>query len=153
MFFYSTRSVISEMRNRIILCSQDDVIDDNGMMRLTRQGIAKSWANIEAIDTTVNSSIMTRDGYESNQKSNTPTHKITIRSRREINISMAAWIYEERRKSSPRWYKVTSATEDDPYTRINARLWERSDSAIQPQLLATEKIFDPAMELPEGIDL
>ena len=57
------------------------------------------------------------------------THIITIRGATEVDITSAAWVYEEFRKSPPRWYKVVGFSDVDRWIRMTCRLVERSDDA------------------------
>ena len=136
---------LSDLRHRLILCRQEDVVSSENGLELKRAGITSVLAGI----TEKLGSPFTKHGA-AHLDGEKRSHIITIRYRPSINLSEMAWLYEERRKSSPRWFKVISIgqTEDcsTPYWKINALLVERSDQAAKP-------VNPVVVGLPKGVVL
>ena len=76
------------------------------------------------------------------------THEITIRYDPNVVLTNYSWIYEERRKSQPRWFKVLEQgiTEGggSKYRCLKCQLYEEADEAERPTSL------DLAEPMPEG---
>ena len=121
---------IGKLNHRIALCSMRDVVEAGGEMALTRHEVARLWAYIEP--TSYLASFLSRSGYAIQESAMSPTHLITIRNLPNIEISSAAWVYEEKRQSAPRWYKVLGFTDMDNWVRLTTHLVERSDRAQAP---------------------
>lgn len=123
--------MIAKLRHRLVLCSQKDVVDD-GTLHLKRAGVMSMWAAIEP----KKASTFTPQGAASQENRSTRTHCITTRYHRDIDISNLAWLYEERRKSAPRWFKILSVVQTEKagseYFMFDCRLVERSDNAPAP---------------------
>jgi hypothetical protein len=148
------RPGISKLRHRIEVCSAMDDIQ-NGQILLERKSIFTAWAAINA----AKASFFGKDGFGIKESRDTETHVVMMRYRSDINISSAAWLYEERRKSSPRWYKILGVEdycEDAIYWKFKCRLVERSDDAVRPTQDAPEKPKSTpvrAVPLPSGVRL
>jgi head-tail adaptor len=121
---------IGDLRHRIALCSMKDVVEKDGMMSLSRVDIVRLWANVQAQNWM--SSFISRAGYATQEGAHSPTHLITIRNQSWIEITSAAWVYEEKLKSAPRWYKVLGFTDAGDWLRLTTHLVERSDKAQPP---------------------
>lgn len=134
---------ISHLRHRVQLCSQKDIVED-GNFFLVREGVLETWAEITEKKTQVFS-----PGGEAIDERDKRSHIIRIRYRHDLEISVYAWIFERRMKSSPRWFKIlkVSQTEDSgsPFYIFDVRLVERSDTSVEP--------IDqgPAKDLPDGV--
>lgn len=113
-------------------------------MRLAREEIMLTWAQIEVR----RGSFIGVSGYSIDQDLEKRTHLITIRYRTDLEITSAAWIYEKRLKSAPRWYKVIEILNDDSeFVDIWCRLVEQSDHATPP--VATLA----GQDMPQGVKL
>src|SRR5262245_61687782 len=97
---------ISDLSSRIALCTMQDVVEQkDGQMELRRKEVARLWACIRA--NTYTSSFLSPYGYYAKpEKADLQTHTVTIRRRTYLEITSAAWVYEERRITAPIWYKV-----------------------------------------------
>ncbi|UPT53286.1 hypothetical protein [Synechococcus phage Ssp-JY38] len=130
------RVKISALRHYIALCSMDDVITENGTMILVRKDVSHAWAAIEAKQP----SMFGVSGYnlpqfEPGQGRNKQTHLITMRMRRDFDISSSAWVYEERMQSGQRWFKILGIkemNEEGNYMVLSARLIERGEDLTPP---------------------
>jgi head-tail adaptor len=121
----------SDLRNRVAICSMKDVVDVNGQMELRRKEIATLWACIRPNTTTM--SFMSPYGYATMEAANYRTHKIFIRRKSYLDITTAAWVYEQRRITAPVWYKVLGFYEEEEWLVMPVHLQERSDQAQPPQ--------------------
>lgn len=145
-----TQINIREFKHRVALCSMKDVVEEGGIMTLTRQDVYHCWAKI----TVYLKSLFSKEGYSIKQNENDRTHHIFIRNRRDIDITSAAWVYEERLQSPPRWFKVIGIfdqSEDGEYIAIDARLVEKSMD-ISPPVEANKINLKPS-PLPTGVEL
>jgi head-tail adaptor len=140
---------ISALRHKLILCSQRDEVAE-GEFSYKRHVVAEGWA---AIEEKAASGFSPR-GASMNESRSKRTHIITMRYRWDLNISLTAWLYEQRLKSSPRWFKVLKVGQvekgGNQFFRFDCRLVERSDDAAQP---TTEASAGPAVWMPEGVKL
>lgn len=125
---------IAGLDHRISLCTMHDVVEEvagSGVMSLRREAIAEQWAQIVAKA----GSFFTREGQAiepGRETRQVRTHQIVMRYRADLNVSGSAWVYERRRKSSPRWYKVLGVSDNGLYFTLDVRLVERSDLAPTP---------------------
>ena len=60
------------------------------------------------------------------------SHVVTIRKQTNVDITSAAWVYEERRISPPIWYKVLGFAERGNFIEISDHLHERSEQTQKP---------------------
>lgn len=136
-----------DLDHRITLCSADDVAFENKEMRITRKGMYSTWAQIDVKKPSYFASsgapavAENRDVY---------THCITIHYRPDVEITAAAWIYEERLKSPPRWFKVVDVEEvfeQSQYWDLNCRLVQKGDDIVRP----AESSSFIVVPLPEGV--
>jgi head-tail adaptor len=130
------KSTISDLRHRVVLCSMKDVVETNGSMELTRKEVVKTWARIRPFVTFgAKGAFISQAGYHILDPNLHQSHWIAIRVQHRVDITAMAWVYEERLKSQPRWFKVLGAieTEDNRWLEIAVHLYERSDSAQPPR--------------------
>lgn len=142
--------MIAKMRHQVTLCRQNDVVIDGSEMRLNRDGVWNVWAAIEP----KRASTFSPNGAAMMDNRNQKSHCITMRYRDDINISVMAWIYEARIKSSPRWFKILSVNQTEckgsQFFEFDCRIIERSDNAPKP---IDAPRHSPAMPLPSGVRL
>jgi hypothetical protein len=121
---------IHEMRRRVALCTQHDVVTDSKTMTLHRAAVVWGWARIKShygLPFTIGLS-----GYTVMDPQAKPTHAITVRNGLVDNVTDKAYIYEEFRKSSPRWYKILAISEPEGFLVFTCRLLEISDMVTPP---------------------
>jgi hypothetical protein len=122
---------INEMKHRIALCSQKDVVLDGQTMALVRTSVVWCWARVKShygLPFYVG-----QQGYTISDPVTKATHAITIRNGLVDNITNTAYVYEEFLKSAPRWYKVLGISEPDKFLVLTTRLIEMSDMVNPPQ--------------------
>jgi len=122
---------IHEMNHRVALCTQHDVVIDSKTMLLHRAAVVWAWARIKShygLPFTVGLS-----GYTVMDPVTKATHAITVRNGLVDNVTNTAYIYEEFRKSAPRWYKVLGVSEPEKFLVLTCRLIEISDMVTPPQ--------------------
>lgn len=123
--------LIRDLKHHCALCSGKDVVTDSGDIVLIREDVIRTWMKIEAKQT----SMFSPAGYNIMENRERQTHLITLRMRRDLDISSAAWIYEERAQSGARWFKVLGIKddgEDGDFMTLSARLIEKGDSLVPP---------------------
>jgi len=121
---------ISDLNSRVAVCSMKDVVEQNGQMELRRKEIATLWACIRPNTTSM--SFISPYGYATMETADRRTHKIYIRRKTYLDITTAAWIYEQRRITAPLWYKVLGFYEEDCWLIMPVHLQEHSDQAQPP---------------------
>jgi hypothetical protein len=122
---------IHEMNRRVALCTQQDIVANGKTMELRRVGVVWAWARIKShygLPFTIGHS-----NYTIMDPSTKATHAITVRNGLVDNVTAMAYVYEEFRKSAPRWYKVLGVSEPDKFLVFTTRMVEISDLAIPPQ--------------------
>jgi hypothetical protein len=135
---------IKDLQHRVSFCSMQDVVQDNASMVLVRVPVMQTWCCIRP----KKASQFSTDGHAINETRDTKTYEITIRARPEISLSSAAWIYEERGRSVPRWFKLLKLKEEDVnWITFDCRLVERSDFVSKPTELSS------TAPLPSGVQL
>jgi head-tail adaptor len=139
------RPKVSDYKHRITICTSVDVVE-GPLMVMTRKTAFDTWASIRSH----RGALFSKDGVAIQEQRSNSSHEIMIRYRTDREISATAWIYEQRLKSSPRWFKVLSvedADEDSRVWKFRCRLVERADDVSKP--------VEPsgAMPLPEGVNL
>ena len=115
----------AELNRRVRICAQDDVVVD-GTMRMRREGVRTVAARIEPLAA---GSSFTADGRNIEDR---PTHRVTIRTVPDIDLTRTAWLYEERRVSQGRWYKVVRISEsaDCKWWELRVFLDQRTDECV-----------------------
>ena len=132
------------LTHRVALCTMNDVVDEGGTMRLAREIVTLTWAQIEAR----RGSFIAVSGYTIDDPLEKRTHLITVRYRTDLEITSAAWIFEKRLKSAPRWYKVIEILNDhSEFVSIWCRLVEQSDTVTSPVAKMT------GADMPQGVKL
>lgn len=129
---------IAEKKHRLVVCSMKDVVVVGEGLRLTRKGIFSGWAKI----TPKSPSPFAPNGSAFPQSTEKQTHEICMTYNPHVEISTAAWLFEERRISSPRWFKVLEYSEINDcgkYWKFKCRLVERGDDISRPAEVAPEK--------------
>ena len=143
------KTTLASKKNRVIICSMKDIITDHGQMRLYRKGIIEGWAKI----TLKKASRFSRDGYTVDQSSSAITHKICMSYNPDILISEAAWIYDRRLKSAPRWFKIINVYDDSYNWYFECQIRENSDDAVNPVEKMPDTDMPQPLPLPEGVQL
>ncbi len=142
---------IASLRHRVKLCSQKDVVNADGDLQLNREGVLSMWASIEEKA----ASAFSNRGAELTKSGEKRTHIVMTRYHHSFDVSNLAWLYEERMKSSPRWFKILRVGQTEhkgsQMFKFECRLMERSDSAVKPIEPLNE--LSPALGLPEGVKL
>lgn len=121
---------IADKTSRVTLCSMNDVVEEAGYIRLFRRGIYSGYAEITAHP---RGQAFAPQGMTVEEPRIRPSHAIRMTYRPDTLISSAAWIYQEFRKSAPRWFKILKVVEDVGCEfRFECRLVERDDDITQP---------------------
>jgi hypothetical protein len=123
---------ISELRHWVALCSMQDVVIDGDTMELSRKEVVWTWAWIQGQQPYP--STVTPYGYAALEQLgfNRNTHKVMVRAGLDLDYTTAAWVYEKRLTSAPRWYKVNGFFEHEGWVFLYVHLQERSDQAQPP---------------------
>ena len=143
------RVSIGSRKHRIVVCASRDNIESSDTVSIVRRGVFDGWAAIEL----KRSSSFSREGFSIQQGSEVVTHFVTMNYRPDVDITNAAWLYEERRVSPPRWFKIIRYGElDERFWRFEARLVEKSEDAPKPKAVLLE---EGARFVPhdDGVDL
>lgn len=125
------RPKINLLTHRIALCTMHDVVDNDGVMSLIRKGVLYTWAEIRARRT----NMFSPQGVTVEESVSVETHRIIIRARYDMDISSAAWVYEQRLQSGDRWYKVLGIRDSEfreEFTVISCRMIETGDVMSKP---------------------
>lgn len=124
------QTLIRNMRHKLVFCTARDTAD-GGVLYQARDIVFTTMGGIE----TKKTSMFSKSGMAILEEKNRPTHNVYIRNNPMFNLSSAAWVYEEFRKSSPRWYKligVAELTDDMKFLKIQVNLAERGDDLRKP---------------------
>lgn len=143
------RVSIGSRKHRIVVCASRDNIQSSDTVSIVRRGVFEGWAAIEL----KRSSSFSREGFSIQQGSEVVTHYVTMNYRPDVDITNAAWLYEERLSSPPRWFKIIRYGElDERSWRFEVRLVEKSDDAPKPKTHSPE---EPARFVPydDGVEL
>lgn len=139
---------IGSRRHRVVLCSQQDVVVEGGVFHLKRKEVTSLWAEIKENKTTT----FTSRGAAMGDSRDGSTHTVYILYSTIVNLSVMAWLYEARMKSSPRWFKIISVGQTETsgltYFMLKVRLVERADDLATPGEDAS-----PVTPLPPGVTL
>lgn len=112
------------------MCSQKNIVVNSSTMELRREGVVWTWARVRSHYGLP--SFIGQMGYAVMDPVTKATHAITVRAGISVEITDMAYIYEEFRKSQPRWYKVLGWSETDDYITMPVRMVEKSDQALPP---------------------
>lgn len=122
---------IADLRYRVALCTMQDVVRSGDTMELTRAPVARVWAKVDQQNNLP--SYVSPAGYTIREPASNPSHHITVRKRVNMDFTTAAWVYEERLKAPPRWYKVLGVQDDGTdWVVMTCRLVERSEMVLPP---------------------
>lgn len=138
---------IKDRNARLKLCSIKDLVDKQPDYKFYRKGIYDGWGNVFPKQPSQFSS----GGYAINAEGNNVTHLITMNYRSDIDVTNAAWIYQERLKSTPIWYRIISYVQKGRIWEFSCRIFEKSDDAIEP-ITNIPKEVSP-VQLPENVKL
>ena len=130
------KTTMATMRHRVVLCSMRDVVEKNGIMELTRTEVVETWARVRPFVTFgAKGAFISPAGYHILDPDYHQSHWIAIRFQHELNITAVAWIYEARRKGTPRWYKILGVieTEDNRWYEMAVHVHEQSDDVSKPR--------------------
>lgn len=136
---------IAELAHWVVLCSMNDVVTKDGQMSLAREGILGCWSKIEER----RGSLHGPNGLAVLERKDLRTHRITIRFRTDLDIRSTAWVFEQRMKSTSRWFKVIAVTDRVDRHDIDVRLIDQSDIIAAP-VAQSPTIAKP---MPDGVDL
>lgn len=140
--------IIKKFKHFVQVCSADDVADGKGGISYQKKMVLEGWAMIEAR----RAQTIDPHGISVMEERDRRTHFIRMRYRPNVLITSSAWIYEHRRLSAPRWFKVlhwSDELEDGQYWKIECVQYEVSDEAPRP----TEPTNSRLHSLPEGVEL
>ena len=147
------RKSISDYRHRVVLCHADEVAAlSDGSLSLTRSRAWDAWAVIEE----KRGSAFGRDGQVVKENRDQSSHEIYIRYRSDKVITVAAWVYEARLRSEPRWFKILQVKdvgENGYQWCMTCRLVSKSDADPAPQDTANATSGSIASPLPVGVVL
>jgi hypothetical protein len=134
---------ISDMNRRVALCTQKDVVINSSTMELRRTSVVWAWARIKSHYGLP--FVIGQSGYTVMDLTVKASHAITIRNGLVDNVTDMAYVYEEFRKSAPRWYKVLGVSEPEKFLVFTTRMIEISDQALPP--------LSPLAPQPSRVDL
>ena len=106
-----------------------DVVLEGDAMTLSREAVVFTWANI--VHQWNQPSFLGAAGYAVKELAERPTHLITVRYGLQLEYSSAAWVYEQRLKSPPRWYKIVGFSEQERWVMLHCHLVEKSDKVTK----------------------
>ena len=121
---------IADLEHYVALCTTKDVIVDGATMELRREAVVWTWARIQSYYGFP--MFHSPAGYAVLDPRTKITHGITVRLGLNIEVTSAAWVYEEPLKTPPRWYKVLGFSEPGQHVVLMVRLQEKSDAALPP---------------------
>lgn len=135
----------SDKKHRVVVCAAKDFVNDAAGLVTFRQGAYEGWAAIIA----KKPSQFSRDGFNVDE-SKAKTHDIFMSYRHDVDITVAAWIYDKRMKSPSRWFKVLAIEDDGINFKFSCRIDEASEGAMEPVADAKAKIGQ-ASALPDNV--
>lgn len=100
-------------------------------MELRRIGVVLAWARIKSYYGLP--AFVGQQGFTIVDAHTRATHAITVRLGYYLDYMSAAWVYEERLVSPPRWYKILGFSESGNWVTLTTRLVEKSDDALPPR--------------------
>lgn len=127
---------IAERTHKLLVCSAADVVVTSDTIVLEKKGIYSGWAKVVP----KKPSTYAPQGMTVEEPTDKPTHEITMNYRPDVEITSAAWLYEARLKSPPRWFKILSVMEKGDMFVFSCRLTERGDNAPKPSNTGFAKV-------------
>lgn len=122
--------VLKKFKHWMQVCSARDVIVGD-QLQFSQKFIYEGWAMINPR----RQQTFSAEGHSVMEEKDRRTHFIHMRYNPNVEITTSAWIYEERRLSPPRWFKILFSGdeyEDGRYFKFDCRLMEAGDSIIEP---------------------
>lgn len=122
--------VLKKFKHFVQVCSARDVVVD-GHLEFSQKFIYEGWAMIEPR----RQQTYSPEGQTIFEEKDRRTHFIRMRYRPDVEITTSAWLYEKRRLSAPRWFKILFSGdeyEDGRYFKFDCRLMEAGDHIIEP---------------------
>jgi hypothetical protein len=131
-----------KFKHRVAICRAEDVVID-GQLVFQKRFIKEGWAMIE----TRRVQTFSQQNQAVFEEKDRRTHFIYMNYDPNLLLSTAAWLYEERRKSPPRWFKILFAGEehdDSMFFQFDCRLIERGDDIMEPVMSQRPQLGVPA---------
>jgi len=122
--------IIKKFRHRVQVCRGEDVVV-NGNLSFEKKFVYDGWAMIVPR----RASTFSPNGHTVFEEKDRRTHFIKMRYNPNVEITTAAWIYEARLKSPPRWFKilfVSDEFENSQFFNFECRLMEAGDDITEP---------------------
>lgn len=122
--------IAKKFKHRVYVCRNEDVIVDN-QLTFTKNKIWEGWAMIERRRV----STFSQQGHSVLEENDRRSHFIRMRYNPFVELTAAAWLYEHRVLSAPRWFKILSSGDEDEnsqYFLFDCRLMERGDDLAAP---------------------
>lgn len=141
--------ILKKFKHRVHVCRNEDVVVD-GQLIFQRRSLFEGWAMIDPRRTQT----FGADGHSIYEERDRRTHFIRMRYNPDVEYSVAAWLYEERRKSPPRWFKILFSGDEyetSQYWKFECRLMERGDDILQP--ITAGEVPGSILGVPEGIEI
>lgn len=147
----------ADLRHMVALCSEKDVVAGPASIEILRPPVFEARAAIEP----KRGQTWSRLGVVAHDETERPSHEITIRFRPDVDITKAAWLYEERLQSGRRWFKILDHYDVGERARfwcLSCRLVERGVAVpgpTEPSAGATAKksTLPSGQQLPPGVKL
>lgn len=142
---------IGDRNHRVTICSSTDVVITPGELVKIRDGIVTGWAAISPSK----ASRFSKDGVAIDDDHMRKSHDIIMNYNPDLMITLAAWVYEARLKSPPRWFKiirVMNMDEASRYWKFECRLVESTDDIVKP-VREPDHSGLSAVPMPNGINL
>jgi len=135
---YPKHISMKDFSHRVTLASAKDIVVSASEITIKKEAVYEAWAFIEDYKPSFQAGAdgMTLSLEGTNDTRNSPTHCIYMNYRPDIDIRASAWIYEARRKSAPKWYKILGVNDyqqDSRYWEFKVRLTQQSEVASPPE--------------------
>lgn len=122
---------IASLRHMVALCSGSDVVVSPGSIESRRPPIFTARADIQP----KRAQQWSPQGFAAFDEKERPSHDVAIRFRPDIDITRAAWLFEERLQSGRRWFKVLGVVDVEErgrFWKLSCRLVEKGVEAPAP---------------------
>ena len=100
-------------------------------MALSRREVAQFWTRIENYRN--HTDFIPPGGYVILDPHQHQSHVVTILAQLGLDITSAAWVFEARRKSPPRWFKILGFAERGNWIELSVHLVDKSEQAQPPK--------------------